>query len=377
MNRRLDLLDRPIFVIGAQRSGTTLLRLMLDAHPDVAIGPETAFARGVDALVESPFFGHGDQWYEQYGWSRDRLERAAAALYGEVFSSWARSMGAVRWGEKTPVHRYHVPRLATWFPDAQFVGLVRHPGAVASSRERWGYDWTATLRDWAASGRYLLEACDLLDAHRVLLLRYEDLVDDPEAAMRRLCTFLDLPWSPLVLEHHRAPRAEVNEERTLGGTDTSAGIDPSKAHRWASRATDEQRALLAAKEATLRAWGYRLDDPFHLPPGEAGHGDLLTRVAEPVTGPRGEAATTEPAWDAERLRAELEDSRRAREQLLARIDALRTAEGDQGTRSEIVRLKAQLEEARARLERTRQDYRRLRERRPVRAMLRLAKLLGR
>ncbi len=102
-------------------------------------------------------------------------------------------MGAVRWGEKTPLHRYHVPRLAQWFPDAQFVGLVRHPGAVAASRERWGYDWEATLRDWRASGRFLLEATELLPPDQVHLLRYEDLVADPRATMQRLLGFLDLP----------------------------------------------------------------------------------------------------------------------------------------------------------------------------------------
>lgn len=375
MNRRLHLLDRPIFIVGAQRSGTTLLRLMLDAHPDVAIGPETAFARGVDAVVESPFFGHGDQWYQDYGWSRDRLERATATLYAEVFSTWARSVGAVRWGEKTPVHRYHVPRLARWFPDAQFIGLVRHPGAVASSRERWGYDWEASLRDWVASGRYLLEATEQLTDDRVLLLRYEDLVGDPAAAMRRLLGFLDLPWSPHVLEHHRAPRAEDAEERTLGGTDTSAGIDPAKAHRWADRASDEQRDLLAGRAGALDAWGYRLEPPYHLPADEATHAELLTR------SPSTRAAPAPPPYEADgadggdvrQLAAELEDSRRAREALIARIDAMRPTDEE----AKVRRLQARLDQQHRQLQEARADLRRFQQRRSVQAAVRLARLFGR
>ena len=317
MTRRLDLLDRPIFVIGAQRSGTTLLRLMLDAHPDVAIGPETAFARGVDAVVESPFFGHGEQWYRDYGWSREQLEREAAALYGQVFSSWARSMGAVRWGEKTPVHRYHIPRLAQWFPDAQFVGVVRHPGAVASSRERWGYEWEASLRDWAASSRHLVDAAEALPDDQVMLLRYEDLVGDPEGAMAACWGSSASVVGPRRGAPPGAPRAEVNEDRTLGGTDTSAGIDPTKAHRWADKADDRQRELLADREEQLAAWGYRVDDPFHVPAHAAGHVELLTRT----TAPQARVDSTSMSstdLDPRQAAAELEASRRAREALIAR-----------------------------------------------------------
>ena len=376
MTRRLDLLDRPIFIVGAQRSGTTLLRLMLDAHPDVAIGPETAFARGVDAVVESPFFGHGQEWFAEYGWTREELEREAAALYGQVFSSWARSMGAVRWGEKTPMHRYHIPRLARWYPDAQFVGLVRHPGAVASSRERWGYDWEASLRDWRASGRHLLDASDALPVDPGLLLRYEDLVGDPPSTMRRLLDFLDLRWSDHVLEHQRAPRAELNEDRTLGGTDTSAGIDPGKAHRWAATVTDDQRALLAEKQPQLDEWGYRLDDPFHRPASEARHADLLTRCPRPTVR-SGDGVARDVERSPKLLADELDASRRAREALVARIDGMRSDESAEDRSREIERLRLELAETRERLDVVRRNFQRLRGRRSVRAVVRIAGLLGR
>ncbi len=180
-----------------------------------------------------------------------------------------------------------------------------------------------------------------------------------------------------MLEHHVAPRAEVNEELALGGTDTSEGIDPSKAHRWVRRATDDQQAQLADMRDAMADWGYRLDDPFHVGPEQARHAELLTRQS--AARPRPTAATPAPpaGRDPDRLAAELDDSRRAREALIARIEALRTPQRMQEMREEIERLRGQLDTNAQRLERVREDFARFRGRRSVRAAVRLAGLFGR
>ena len=128
--------DRPIFIIGAMGSGTTLLRLVLDSHPNIAIPQETGFMRGYDAIRYTPFKWSGHNWTGRLGWSEDERDALLAATYGRLFSRHAEQQGKAHWGEKTPLHIWHVDDMARLWPQAQFVGVVRHPGASVASNMR-------------------------------------------------------------------------------------------------------------------------------------------------------------------------------------------------------------------------------------------------
>src|SRR3954453_9658517 len=130
------MLERPIFVIGSMRSGSTLLRLILDSHPNISVSEETGFMGALAATKRIPNWQHGQGWYERLGWTEKEMDGWLRAFYSELFERRALSHGKQRWGEKTPFHFEHIAQMATVFPDSVFVGIVRHPGAVVHSLTR-------------------------------------------------------------------------------------------------------------------------------------------------------------------------------------------------------------------------------------------------
>ncbi len=142
------------FVVGVPRSGTTLLRLMLDAHSELAIPPETHFIPKLIKLCEK---GSGDmrenalelitnhrRWPDFEISAEDlaeRLDRAskldATAVVRSFYETYAAAQGKTRWGEKTPQYLRMMGRIARTLPEARFVHIVRDGRDVALSCCRW------------------------------------------------------------------------------------------------------------------------------------------------------------------------------------------------------------------------------------------------
>ncbi|MET3444464.1 hypothetical protein ABIC94_005275 [Variovorax paradoxus] len=230
-------------IVGAPRSGTTLLRLMLDAHPDLAIPPETTFVAAVSALTES----HGDlrtrfletitayppgapNW-QDFGLAREALAEAVQALepftladgLRAFYRLYAQRFDKSRWGDKTPDYSLHMGAIAALLPEARFVHLVRDGRDVAASwRQQWfspGHEPEVLARAWATrveAARNAGAAC----AHYTEVF-YEDLVTRPEPMLRRLCEFLELPWSDQLLNHHERAPKRLEEHRARVSLDGS------------------------------------------------------------------------------------------------------------------------------------------------------------
>jgi hypothetical protein len=219
------------FVVGCSRSGTTLLRAMLDAHPALAVPPESHFALAPSvgalrrALRREPWFAL---------WEIDAPDLRGldcADAVRALFAAYAAAQGKPRYADKTPHYVSHLPLLATRFPEARFVHVVRDGRDVALSllEVPWGPD---TIEEAAAHWRRrVLEGHDAgLPADRYRELRYEALVADPEAELRALARWLGLdydgamlayPGRPLSVphpEHHRrlalAPTTGLRDWRT-------------------------------------------------------------------------------------------------------------------------------------------------------------------
>ena len=216
----------PIFVIGSPRSGTTLVRLILDSHPSISCGEETHFLRDLEAVV-------GRNWdlVATYGLPREWWIEHLRGLYDTFQAEVLARNGKVRWAEKDPTYTLHLPFIEELFPDAMYIHLLRDGhDVVASFRDRWGYKAAARAArtEWA---RYVTAARDLaerLPAERFLELRYEKLVGDPETQGRRLFEFLGERWDPAVLEfdpreHTATDRYQwfSQQQRQAGGEDTT------------------------------------------------------------------------------------------------------------------------------------------------------------
>ena len=239
---------RPIFVIGCPRSGTTLLRLMLDSHERLSCGEETHFLRDLASTV-------GDHWplLETYGFPREYWLQRIRAFYTGFQTDYLERRGKQRWAEKDPTYTLVLPFIHELFPDAQYVHLVRDAyDVVASFRDRWGY--RSALRvargEWA---RYVGAGRDFgqrLPTQRYHELRYEALVADPEPALRFLLEFLGEPWDPAVLRFHEAPHDATERYTRFTAERRREGGDEGAVYR--SRVGAGRRELDPVLRAVVR-----------------------------------------------------------------------------------------------------------------------------
>jgi hypothetical protein len=249
--------DGPVFVVGSMRSGSTLLRLILDSHPRIAIGAETGFMGAVMGTKRIPGWKYGAEWYERISWSEAELDERLRDFYAGMFARYAAEQGKARWGEKTPFHTGLIAPMAAVFPTSVFVGIVRHPGAVATSLgSRFHYAYDDALSYWTATNLDLVEgACALGD--RFVLCRYEDLVTDPEPVLREVMRTVGEEFSPHLLQHHVVQQEQGAPRVVDGSTSTRDAVDPRRAHRWAEQLTTSQHTALEGTAPLAGFFGYQ------------------------------------------------------------------------------------------------------------------------
>lgn len=254
----------PIFVIGSQGSGTTLMRLILDSHEDFALAQETGFMRAALAQLTVPFHEAGRDWYLRLGWSETEMHDQLRGFYERIFARFAASQGARRWGDKTPYHIWHVPELAQIFPDALFLCMVRNPGGTtASVQSRFDWQVQHAVNAWVRQNTEIAVRAVQLPG-RFALLRYEDLVLDPETSLRELLDWMGEPWTPRLLEHH-VVHGERQPQHVEGMTSATDPIDVERVAKWTTKLDAEARDLLRTKAAPLaRFYGYHVDDAMRL-----------------------------------------------------------------------------------------------------------------
>jgi hypothetical protein len=201
---------RPIFIVGCQRSGTTLLRLILDSHPNISCGPETRFLADLEKVT-----GEGWPRMSLYGLPRSYWIEKFAVLFHDFKMDYAERCGKTRWADKTPLYALHLPFIDELFPHSQIVHVVRDGrDVVASHRSRWGY--LSALNATAKWARYIRLARAFgtsLPADRYLEVRYEDVVNNTEPAMRKVLDFLAEPWHDDVLHHDEKPHDVMERYR--------------------------------------------------------------------------------------------------------------------------------------------------------------------
>ncbi|MBW8487323.1 sulfotransferase family protein [Actinomadura parmotrematis] len=279
--------DRPIFVIGCPRSGTTLLQLMLHSHPRIAIPAETRFllplyTRRCDfgdledrenrRAIGEWITGRRESKFHDLGLDAAAVvERIAAApptvgsLAATVFRAYADRFDKPRWGDKRPSYFKHVPLLLRMFPDAQFVHLIRDGrDCVASLKEMPWYkqDVYHAVSAWR-------EAIDMGRRHAARLgpdgyyeLQYERLVADPADELTRLCAFLGEDYDPAMAEPQSIARLTVPKQKRWHDR-TQGEVGSSRVGSWARRLEEWEIGLAET------AFGDRLPDHGYTPSGAA------------------------------------------------------------------------------------------------------------
>ena len=118
------------------------------------------------------------------GLEPEELDAELAAFYERIFTRYIERQGKHRWGDKTPLHTWHIDGMARLFPDAQFIGMLRHPGgSVGSNMTRFGHPYGRAVHHVERYDREIArQAAEYKD--RFAIVRYEELVLRPEPLLR-------------------------------------------------------------------------------------------------------------------------------------------------------------------------------------------------
>ena len=299
------------FIVANPGSGTTLLRMMLDAHSQLAIPPETHFIPDViqrareirraaerkPAPEELAAVIAGNRRWGDFGLDAQELSARMAGSEGSTnarralrafYSLYAEKHGKPRWGDKTPDYLLSIRRIARTLPEARFVHLVRDGRDVALSRRRWRAraggeersvaDWAGQWKRWILDGRDQGER-----AGNYLEVRYEDLVSDTEPTLRLVCEHCELDFESAMLDYHERAEERLEEmgaalpaEEGKGGREaghrqakhalTAAPPQESKVGEWRGGMTEADRQAFEAEAGDLLAeLGYPVGEPVANP----------------------------------------------------------------------------------------------------------------
>jgi hypothetical protein len=277
------------FVVGVGRSGTTLLRLLLDAHPELAMTPETGWlgpalevcqAKSHEALRDA--LTGAPNWHDME-MSVQELEeiisnQAPQERLRAIYLAYALRFNVRRVGDKTPLHGGRMVKILEALPEARFIHIIQDGRDVAvSHRKLWfgsGRNPGSAAAFWVWQLAQIRQQAQFVPHY--LEVRFEELVTDTESVLRRIGEFIELPFHPNQLKAHerveerlkelkdvqwpgrlitRAQRLELFR-RTLNPPDP----DPNRIGVWQREMSQEdQRQFHEVASDLLRDLGYRID----------------------------------------------------------------------------------------------------------------------
>ena len=228
--------SNPIFIVGTQRSGTTLLRLILNAHSQIAIPEE---ARFLMPLFKQKYLKHGISstsmktlvsylsQNDQYKlWNYDpqefllQLSQMESIGLGELidsmFTSFCRSEGKTIWGDKSLFFRT-IGVLNTLFPEARFIHIVRDGRDVFDSWRKMDpskNNASVIALDWSYKIFKIEKSFSRMPSGHTFTLRYEDLLEKPEEVIKEVCTFLNVGYEPAMLDFYKTSHFYIGEHHS-------------------------------------------------------------------------------------------------------------------------------------------------------------------
>ncbi|HEX2128199.1 MAG TPA: sulfotransferase [Solirubrobacterales bacterium] len=293
-----------VFVVGMNRSGTTLLRMMLDAHPQLTIPPETHFVPDLIKAVREPGATPEDalnamksarEWGD-FGFSDEEMLTRLRALpklkpgaaVRTFYEAYMEQQGKPRWGEKTPTYVQKMKLIQRALPEARFVHVIRDGRDVALSvLDRTVRDLTAAdvARRWKKKITKAREDAPALQHYTEI--RYEDLILRTEPVLREVAEFCDLPWDDAMLAYHERSAERLKEmARPLPGDGRAKELSVERRMKTHEMTTKPPSADRVARWRTQMSYDQRIEF-------EAEAGDLLAQLGYPVGEHAVEQATAQ------------------------------------------------------------------------------------
>jgi hypothetical protein len=277
--------DRPIFVVGCPRSGTTLFRVMLHAHPRIALPPENQYVmpayhrrakfrdltvernrqRLADWITQRPDGGFHYLELDGEKVAREIVDGATTlgTALGIPFRAYAQKFGKERWGDKRPAYYGFMDELDRLFPDAQFIHVVRDGrAAVASYKAKMAFprsdDGIRGIATWVRAVDAARASGAKLGPQRYLEVRYEDFIAEAEREMRAVCAFLGEEFHPEMCQPELIA-AEVTPKSWSHQRQILQGIHSKSVEAWRDELEPWEIATMErVAGGRLESFGYEL-----------------------------------------------------------------------------------------------------------------------
>ena len=261
--------EAPIIIGGCGRSGTTLMRVILDSHSQIACGPESnvfpspnklnAGSPGAEKLAKKFDLSSTDM--------RTLLKSSStrAEFAERFFDAYRKQAGKPLWADKTPRNIQVMPYILEHFPKARFVHVVRDGRDVACSlrthpRHRVIDGQIVKLDTWNpiedCVGRWVKDVGDGLAYRgdpRYYELKYEDLVTSTEDTLQGLFTFLQLPWESAVMSFHEVQSASRDPVKFAQNPEATKPLQSSSIGRWRKDLSQDDLAYVMREAGALLA----------------------------------------------------------------------------------------------------------------------------
>ncbi|MEQ7009436.1 sulfotransferase [Actinopolymorpha sp. B17G11] len=236
------LVPSPVFVICGVRSGSTLLRVLLNSHPAIC-APHELHLRFTRVSFDKPY---AEVAMKELHLDRDELEHL---LWDRVLHRQLVRSGKRVLVDKTPANATHHERLLACWPKARFIFLLRHPASVVASlmESRPDRELAPTIREALT---YLNGVEEARQAHPGLVVRYEDLTADPATVTKQICAYLGVRWDSHMLEYGRSEHGKFRAGIGDWSIKIRTGsIQPGRPLPEADEVHEDLRPL-------AKAWGY-------------------------------------------------------------------------------------------------------------------------
>lgn len=258
---------QPVFVLGAGRSGTTLLRSMLTASRQIAIPVEMHvlytlpvkfrayqgmgwedISRLMIAEMESHHFFH--LWEINLTDTYQKIvtlpenERSLARIIDEVYMSYAAQKfpDAKTWGDQSPINTFFWPYIHRVFPQAKYIHMLRDGrDVIASWLKLHGEDFLteATYR-WKTSIQRAIALKKAVGSNQYLEIRYEDLVQHSEEKLSQICNFINIVFTPEMLDYYKLP-STIEHKHHFYHQNLSKPVFTSSIGKWREQLTEDQQ----------------------------------------------------------------------------------------------------------------------------------------
>lgn len=271
----------PFFMFGFERSGTTLLSMIVGAHPDIAVPLSVTgmwFRFGskldeynrletredVERIVDDLL---GEERIQLWDVTLDRSELLATiepGAYGNVVagfhSAYARAKGKRHWACLDIANLDGMAEVNRWFPDARFLHIVRDGRDVALSHETMPYGASNTLEaaeKWRHRLTVSLKMGEIMGTSRYRVVRYEDLILETAKALEDICSFIGLPYDAEMLNYPDMVDEKVPDDRRWLWPALNKPPDKSKVGRWKREMSERKRIVFEGNAGDMLAhFGY-------------------------------------------------------------------------------------------------------------------------